>query len=176
MDNRRVHYPFIPGQRFGRLTTISETYRYRPERNRSPKRVRVWLCRCDCGNVAPFDAAQLWGSITRSCGCFSKDRRPDCARTHGRRYCPEYNTWAGMHSRCENPKEAGYKNYGGRGITVCERWRSFENFYADVGDRPSPKHSIDRINNDGNYEPGNVRWATRTEQNRNRRPAKRKKT
>jgi hypothetical protein len=85
---------------------------------------------------------------------------------------PEYNAWVSLNQRCKNPKNPRWKDYGGRGVTVCARWRdSFEAFLADMGPRPSSEHSIDRINNDGNYEPGNVRWATRAEQYANRRPA-----
>jgi hypothetical protein len=85
---------------------------------------------------------------------------------------PEYNTWANMLSRCRNPKNDRYRDYGERGITVCERWLRFENFLVDMGLRPSDRHSIDRINNDGNYEPLNCRWATSSEQNNNKRPYK----
>lgn len=90
-------------------------------------------------------------------------------RTHGRYGTPEYRAWDAMKQRCTNPKANGYDGYGGRGITVCDRWRySFENFYADMGDRPSRDHSLDRIDNEGNYEPGNCRWATHSEQMKNR--------
>ncbi len=88
---------------------------------------------------------------------------------HGRYKTPEYRAWQKLIDRCENPKSQTYHNYGGRGIAVCDRWHSFTEFYADMGDRPSPQHSIDRINNDGNYEPSNCRWATIQEQNSNRR-------
>jgi hypothetical protein len=85
---------------------------------------------------------------------------------------PEYGAWASMRRRCANPSDNAYRYYGGRGITVCERWQKFENFYADMGPRPSPMHSIDRIDNDGNYEPGNCRWATRVQQIQNRRKSR----
>ncbi|WP_143565689.1 hypothetical protein [Sinorhizobium fredii] len=88
--------------------------------------------------------------------------------THGGTRLPEYRVWAGMHQRCNNPKSTRYAKYGGRGIMICERWNSFENFLADMGPRPTPDHSIDRRDNDGNYEPGNCRWATRSEQQQNK--------
>lgn len=105
--------------------------------------------------------------MTRSRGLRTIERHGRCPR--GQAQPPEYSAWAQMLQRCENKGNPSYCNYGGRGISVCDRWRSFSQFLADVGARPSAKHSIDRINNDGNYEPGNVRWATRSEQNRNHR-------
>jgi hypothetical protein len=89
--------------------------------------------------------------------------------THGMADSPEYRVWCHVLARCGTATDAAYDNYGGRGITVCDRWLTFTNFYADVGPRPSPQHTLERIENDGNYEPGNVRWATRKEQNRNKR-------
>lgn len=103
--------------------------------------------------------------------CSGKSSPGDQSKTHGMTYTSEYTTWLSMKDRCLRTKNKKYKDYGGRGITVCERWRdSFENFLADMGRKPSANLSIDRINNDGNYEPGNCRWATQLEQVRNRRP------
>lgn len=131
------------------------------------------LCRCECGTVREFRKRHVLSHKTRSCGCLLREKiATGCLsrKTHGRTRTPEYNAWNHIISRCTNPKDPRYKNYGGRGIKMCDRWRSsFEHFLADVGDRPTSKHSIDRWpDNDGNYEPGNVRWATRQQQSRNR--------
>lgn len=142
----------LTGQRFGRLVATQ----------RAPHARRVhWRCACDCGGEAVVSADRLRSGKTGSCGC----------RRHGQSRLPEYRVWATMLERCRRPRAANYHNYGGRGIGVCERWLDFDAFYADMGARPSPKHSIDRIDNDGNYEPGNCRWATASEQNRNKRPS-----
>ena len=121
----------------------------------------MWLCQCDCGKEVIVRGASLTTGNTKSCGCLTTAN----AVTHGKSRTDEYKAWGTMLQRCTNPRATGFDRWGGRGITVCERWRrSFENFLVDLGPKPSPQHSIDRINNDGNYEPGNCRWATKQEQ------------
>ncbi len=162
----------ITGQRFGRLVAL---WRFGTTNGGDA----VWLCRCDCGKEKPIIGYHLPTGHTRSCGCLLIEDRKKRRLTHGektnRRVTPEYNIWVAMTQRCRNPNSADFKNYGGRGIQVCERWNSFENFLADVGRRPHPNLTIDRIQNDGDYEPGNIRWATRHEQNNNQRPRKDRK-
>lgn len=160
----------LTGQRFTRLTVLG---RAGLTGNRHP----AWRCRCDCGNITVVGGGELRTGNTRSCGCYRRDVMPELSRknstTHGHSVgslANEFRIWVGMIMRCTNPKDTSYSNYGGRGIVVCERWRSFDDFIADVGPRPSRRHSIDRHpNNDGDYEPANVRWATDVEQARNKR-------
>ena len=143
----------ITGNRFGRLVA-QWPVGYTKRRN------VVWLNLCDCGNLKVIDAKNLQANRVKSCGCIYG--------AHGLWGTPEYRIWGSLRQRCLNPNDKGYADYGGRGITVCERWDRFENFIMDVGRRPSPEYSLDRIDNDGNYEPGNVRWATADQQAANK--------
>jgi len=159
----------LTGKTFGRLTAILISSRIK-------KRVK-WLCRCSCGNEVEVRGSSLTDGNTASCGCLireSMSRVGKSNRTHGMSRTPEYRAWARMIHRCYEPADIKYHLYGGRGITVCERWRySFENFLSDMGSKPSHDLSLDRRESDGNYEPSNCRWATDSEQNKNRRPFKR---
>lgn len=124
----------------------------------------LWECRCECGTIRAVQGSSLKLGTTKSCGCTASD----WCRTHGMEGTRIYNTWAGMIQRCTNPKARWYHRYGGRGITVCQLWRdSFQSFYDDMGEAPTGR-SLDRIDNDGHYQKDNCRWATRTEQIRNR--------
>lgn len=161
----------LTGQRFGRLLVLDRAT------NDAQGRAR-WRCACDCGNEAVITRHHLRDGRTKSCGCLRRDVASELNHTHGFAskggVKPTYRIYRSMLSRTTNPRDASWKNYGGRGITVCDRWNparggSFENFLADVGERPADNLSLDRIDNDRGYEPRNVRWATATEQARNRR-------
>lgn len=126
-----------------------------------------WFCKCDCGNTKWVRGKHLDNGNKKvkvvSCGCAYSN-----PRTHGKSKTTEHRIWADMRKRCNNPNAVGYKYWGGKGIRVCKRWDKFENFLADMGLRPSPKHSIDRIDNTKNYSPSNCRWVTQEVQNRSR--------
>src|SRR5262245_9762 len=155
--------PFIDitGQRFGRLVAVRSAFRVGPR--------TFWRCRCDCGHFTVVPISHLRASHTRSCGCLQNDTKT----THGRARSVEYQAWINLIQRCCNPKHPRYHDWGGRGIRVCNTWhQDFAAFLRDVGLKPKPhrKYILDRANNDGHYEPGNVQWVTRHKSGLNRRP------
>ena len=149
------------GRRFGRLVVVAEAGRDRWGQAR-------WRCRCECGGETTVRGHALRTGHITGCGCGRGNPRH---RQSGIHRSKTYEVWLQMLARCTNPRNRAWSHYGGRGITVCERWRSFENFLADMGERP-PGLSIDRVDNERGYEPGNCRWATRREQSANRRTSR----
>lgn len=149
------------GQVFGRLVVVSE----------HPVRVNsqyAWACKCDCGGTTVAAGYDLRNGHTQSCGCLQKERTSKAKKTHGMRFSKEYNIWSKIIDRCKNPNCERYPNYGGRGITICERWEKFENFFADMGKCPDG-FSIERVDNNAGYEPSNCVWADNFTQAKNRR-------
>jgi len=148
-DNKFID---LTGKKFGVLTVL----------RRVSAKKSTWKCLCDCGNITDVYRGHLIDGHTRSCGCIGN-------RTHGMSKTRQYTIWSHVIDRCTNANSDYYKNYGGRGITVCEKWRKFEGFWEDMQNGYADDLTIERDNNDGNYEKGNCRWATKSEQNRNTR-------
>lgn len=156
----------ITGLRFGRLTAVE------PTDERSDRKI-VWICKCECGNIIKVPTRRLISGNTKSCGCYKLDLLIYRSLKHGFRTggcsTSTYSIWQNMKSRCRNVKHPMYKYYGGRGITYCERWETYQNFLADMGERPEGL-TLHRKNNDGNYNTDNCAWVTMKEQCVNRRP------
>ncbi len=156
----------LTGRRYGRLVVL--------HRFTGPASDVKWVCQCDCGKTTNTFRTSLKKGTSQSCGCLRNEQSSERAKRskfhlkHGMTKTPEYGIWCAMRNRCNNPKVDRYPVYGGRGIKVCERWSNFENFIADMGLRPSGKHSIDRRDNDGDYEPSNCYWATPEQQTYNK--------
>lgn len=159
------------GNTYGRLTVLG---RAEDHVFRNGKRAPRWNCVCECGARTTVIGQNLRMGHVTSCGCLAREATAARSRTHGRAGSPEHRVWKGMKARCLNPSDRQYEDYGGRGITVCGRWRdSFPAFFDDMGPRPSPEHTLDRGDVNGPYDPDNCRWATTSEQNCNKRNTRR---
>lgn len=162
---RKANYDAKVGDRYGMLVLAEKKMAVVAGYSR-----QAFVCRCDCGNTKIFSTRHLISGQMKSCGCNKSKAARDKATKHGLSETSLYKTWLSMRGRCHRPTEKYYSCYGGRGISVCDEWRrDFQAFAAYIGVKPTPVHSIDRIDNNGNYEPGNVKWSTKSEQARNRR-------
>jgi hypothetical protein len=159
----------LTGKPFGRWKVLG----YAGNKISNGRSRLMWTCLCRCGTFKEILGDNLTGNKTLSCGCWRSEKASVTSAKHGfsrvGKRIPEYKVWCGIIQRCTNQNYPKWKDYGGRGITICERWRDFPNFYKDIGPRPTPKHTVERINNEKGYEPGNVEWATKLVQGNNKR-------
>jgi len=159
----KMKYKDITGFKFGRLTVVEIA-----STRKNAKKID-WVCECDCGNKTIATGTELRIGNVRSCGCLSSDLSRERATKHGACATKEYHAYRSMKDRCYRVSHEYYSKYGAKGVSVCSEWlESFDNFLNDMGKAPSKEHSLDRIDNDGNYEPSNCRWATKQEQSVNR--------
>lgn len=156
----------LNGLRFGRLIVKEFAGKRIGKRGEA---YYLWNCLCDCGEKSIVYAGSLNSGNTKSCGCLRGELSSTRQTIHGLSQTPEYEVWSNMKRRCQEESNKAWKDYGGRGITVCDRWMDFTLFYSDIGPRPTPKHTLGRINNGAGYSPSNCRWETKTAQNNNTR-------